>query len=163
VRALRTLIDDTEVTLAFYGSIVYLAIVSAFGSQREPPSPAVAISAIVATASVLYIAHVFAALVPRAARHGRLHRAHLASALRHDLPLLLSAVVPAIPLGLAAAGAISVSSGYRFGVRLTLASLFGLAVLLSRRDGLSWSRAFTAGLVIIALTTVVIWLESNVH
>jgi hypothetical protein len=163
VRALRTLIDDTEVTLAFYGSIVYLAIVSAFGSQREPPSPAVAISAIVATASVLYIAHVFAALVPRAARHGRLHRAHLANALRHDLPLLLSAVVPAIPLGLAAAGAISVSSGYRFGVRLTLASLFGLAVLLSRRDGLSWSRAFTAGLVIIALTIVVIWLESNVH
>jgi len=163
VPILRPLIDDTEVTLAFYGSIVYLAIVSAFGSQREPPDPAVAISAIVATASVLYIAHVFAALVPLAARHGRLHRAHLASALRHDLPLLLSVVVPAIPLGLAAAGAISVSSGYRFGVRLTLASLFGLAVLLSRRDGLSWSRALTAALVIIALTIVVIWLESNVH
>jgi hypothetical protein len=163
VRAPRTLIDDTEVTLAFYGSIVYLAIVSAFGSQLQPPDPTVAISAIVATASVLYIAHVFAALVPLAARHGRLHSAHLASALRHDLPLLLSVVVPAIPLGLAAAGAISVSSGYRFGVRLTLASLFGLAVLLSRRDGLSWSRALTAGLVIIALTIVVIWLESNVH
>ena len=48
---LRPLIDDTEVTLAFYGSIVYLAIVSAFGSQREPPGPTVAISAIVATAS----------------------------------------------------------------------------------------------------------------
>jgi hypothetical protein len=159
VRALRTLIDDTEVTLAFYGSIVYLAIVSAFGSQREPPDPAIAISAILATASVLYIAHVFAALVPRAARHG----AHLASALRHDLPLLLSVVVPAIPLGLAAAGAISVSTGYKVGVRLTLASLFGLAVLLSRRDGLSWSRALTAGLAIIALTIVVIWLESNVH
>jgi len=163
VQALRTLIDDTEVTLAFYGSIVYLAIVSAFESQREPPDPAIAISAIVATASVLYIAHVFAALVPLAARHGRLHGAHLASALRHDLPLLLSVVVPAIPLGLAAAGAISVNSGYRFGVRLTLATLFGLAVWLSRRDGLSWSRAFTAGLVIIALTIVVIWLESNVH
>jgi hypothetical protein len=163
VQELRTLIDDTEVTLAFYGSIVYLAIVSAFGSQREPPAPAVAISAILATASVLYIAHVFAALVPLAATHGRLVGAHLASTLRHDLPLLLSVVVPAIPLGLAAAGAISVSSGYLFGVRLTLASLFGLAVLLSRRDGLSWSRALTAGLVIIALTIVVIWLESNVH
>jgi hypothetical protein len=122
VPVLRPFIDDTEVALAFYGSIVYLAIVSAFGSQREPPDPAVAISAIVATASVLYIAHVFAALVPRAARHGRLHGAHLASALRHDLPLLLAVVVPAIPLGLAAAGAISVSSGYRFGVRLRLES-----------------------------------------
>jgi hypothetical protein len=163
VSALRSLIDDTEVTLAFYGSIVYLAIVSAFGSQHQPPDPTVAISAIVATASVLYLAHVFAALVPRAARHGRLHRAHLAEALRHDLPLLLSVVVPAIPLGLAAGGAISVDSGYRFGVRLTLAWLFGLAVSLSRRDGLSWRRALAAGGVIIAITIVVIWLESNVH
>jgi hypothetical protein len=163
VRALRALIDDTEVTLAFYGSIVYLAIVSAFGSQREPPHPTVAISAIVATATVLFIAHVFAALVPRAARHGRLHRTHLASALRHDLPLLLSVVVPAIPLGLAAAGAISVDTGYRFGIRLTLAALFGLAVALSRRDGLSWSRAVAAGIVIIGVTLVVIWLESHVH
>jgi hypothetical protein len=163
VRVLRTLIDDTEVTLAFYGSIVYLAIVSAFGSQQQPPDPTVAISAIVATASVLYIAHVFAGLVPRAARHGRLHRAHLASALRHDLPLLLSVIVPVIPLGLAAAGQISVESGYRFGVRLTLAALFALAVQLSRRDGLSWSRALAAGAVIIAVTIVVIWLESHVH
>jgi hypothetical protein len=72
-------------------------------------------------------------------------------------------VVPAIPLGLAAAGVISVSSGYRFGVRLTLASLFGLAVLLSRRHGLSWSRALTAALAIMAVTIVVIWLESHVH
>ena len=163
VQALRTLIDDTEVTLAFYGSIVYLAIVSAFGSQREPPDPTVAISAIVATATVLYVSHVFAALVPRAARHGRLHRAHLANALRHDLPLLLSVVVPLIPLGLAATGAISVDSGYRAGVRLTLAALFGLGVSLSRRDGLSWSRALTASAVIIAVTILVIWLEAHVH
>jgi hypothetical protein len=77
--------------------------------------------------------------------------------------LLISVVVPAIPLGLAAAGTISVESGYRLGVRLTLALLFALAVTLGRRDGLAWNRALAAGAVIIAVTIVVIWLESHVH
>jgi hypothetical protein len=163
MRDLRSLIDDTEVTLAFYSSIVYLAIVSAFGSQREPPDPTVAMSAIVATGTVLYIAHVFAALVPHVARRGHLRGSDVTRALRHDVPLLVSVVVPATPLGLAAAGTISVDSGYRFAVRLTLALLFGLAVMLSRRDGLAWNRALVAGIVIIAVTIVVIWLESHVH
>ena len=88
VRDLRSLFDDTEVTLAFYGSIVYLAVVSAFGAQSEPPPPAAAVSAVVAAATVLYIAHVFASLVPRTARAGRLHAADLWKALRHDAPLL---------------------------------------------------------------------------
>ena len=55
----------------------------------------------IATASVLYIAHVFAALVPKAARKGQLHRADLAASLAHDVPLLLSVIVPVIPLLLA--------------------------------------------------------------
>jgi hypothetical protein len=41
--------------------------------------------------------------------------------------------------------------------------LFGLAVTLGRREGLGWGRALAAGAVIIAVTTVVIWLESLVH
>ena len=83
--------------------------------------------------------------------------------MRHDLPLLMSAVVPIVPLLLAAAGLISVDSGYTAGVRVTLAMLFVLAVMLSRRNGLAWGRALAAGGVIIAVTVVVIWLESSVH
>ena len=49
------------------------------------------------------------------------------------------------------------------GVRLSLGLLFGLAVTLSRRDGLSWNRAIVAGVVIILVTVVVIWLEGQVH
>lgn len=163
MRDLRSLIDDTEVTLAFYGSIVYLAIVSAFGSQREPPNPRVAISALTATATVLFIAHVFAALVPRVARQGHLRGRDVARTLRHDVPLLVSAIVPILPLLLAGAGVISVDSGYRAAVRVTLTMLFVLAVMLSRRNGLAWSRALVAGATIIAVTIVVIWLESQVH
>jgi hypothetical protein len=105
----------------------------------------------------------FAALVPLIARQGTLHRRDVVRVLSHDVPLLVSAVVPTLPLVLAASGMISVESGYRLGVRLTLASLFTLAVMLSRRDGLAWSRALAAGAVIIAVALVVIWLESHVH
>lgn len=163
MRDVRSLIDDTEVTLAFYGSIVYLALVSALGAQADQPPPTAAISAVVATATVLYIAHVFAAVVPKAARAGQLHRADLAAALRHDVPLLLSAIVPAIPLLLASWEVVSVDTGFRLSVRLTIAMLFGLALTLGRRDGLSWRRAAVAGLVIIAVAVVVIWLEAQVH
>jgi hypothetical protein len=163
VRDLRTLIDDAEVTLAFYGSIVYLALVSALGAQSNPPSPTAAISALIATASVLYIAHVFAALVPRAARKGQLHRGDLAAGLLHDVPLLLSVIVPVIPLLLASWEIVAVDTGFRLSVRLTIVLLFGLAVTLSRRDGLSWKRSLVAGVAIIAIAIVVIWLESHVH
>jgi hypothetical protein len=99
------LLDDGDLDLHFtvrQHSIVYLAVVSTLASQREPPRPTVAISAVVIAATVLYIAHVFAALVPRVARAGRMHGAELGTALRHDLPLLITAIVPAIPLLVAA-------------------------------------------------------------
>jgi hypothetical protein len=156
-------LDDVEVTLAFYGSIVYLAVVSSLGSQSEPPAADAAISAVGASATVLYIAHVFAALVPKLARAGRFHPADVRRALTHDVPLLLSALVPIVPLALAAAGVVALETGYRLGVRLTIALLLWLAVSLSRRDGLSWSRSLVAGVVIILITVAVIWLESQVH
>ena len=46
---------------------------------------------------------------------------------------------------------------------MTIALLFGLAVTLSRRDGLSWKRSLIAGAVIIAISIGVIWLEAQVH
>jgi hypothetical protein len=156
-------LDDVEVTLAFYGSIVYLALVSSLGSQSDQPAPAVAISALVATATVLYIAHVFAALVPKAARAGRLHWVDLRRALAHDVPLMLSVLIPVAPLSLAGAGVLSLDTAYRLSVRVTIALLFGLAVSLSRRDGLSWARSLVAGVIIIAIAVGVIWLESRLH
>jgi len=156
-------IDEQEVTLAFYGSIVYLAVVSSLGAQRPQPDPAVAIAAVVSAATVLFIAHTFAALVPRAARAGRLHRHHLLGVLRHDAPLLVTCAVPLIPLILATSDAVAVPTGYRLSVRITIALLFALAIMLGRRDGLAWSRAVGAAGVIIVATTVIIWLESLVH
>jgi hypothetical protein len=142
---------------------VYLAIVAALAAEEPPPEPADAIGAVVLSASVLYLAHVFAALVPRAARAGRLHFPHLLHALRHDLPLLATMLVPVVPLLLGASGALADATAYRLSIRLTMALLFVLAVMLSRRDGLSWRRSLVAGAIIIAVAVVVIWLEARVH
>jgi hypothetical protein len=163
VQSLRAWVDDTEVTLAFYGSIVYLAVVSSLGAQPVPPPAAVAASAVISSAVVLYVAHVFASLVPKAARAGRLNGPDLAASLRHDLPLLVSVVVPTLPLVLATQGAMANATGYRLSVRLTIALLFALAVTLSRRDGLSWMRSVVAGLAIVGVAVAVTWLESQVH
>jgi len=156
-------IDEQEVTLAFYGSIVYLAVVSSLGAQRPQPAPTVAVAAVVSTATVLFVAHAFAALVPRAARAGRVHPRHLGDVLQHDSPLLVTCAVPLIPLALGAWNVIAIDTAYRLSVRLTIGLLFVVAVMLSRREGLSWTRAIGAGLAIIALTLVIIVLESHVH
>jgi hypothetical protein len=163
VRSLRAWVDDAEVTLAFYGSIIYLAVVSSLGAQAVPPAPAVAASAVIASAVVLYIAHVFASLVPKVARAGRLHGPDLMASIRHDLPLVVSVIVPTLPLVLAAQGAVAELTAYRLSVRLTIALLFVLAVTLSRRDGLPWGRSVVAGLVIVGIAIAVTWLESQVH
>lgn len=158
----RRRIDETEVTLATYGSVIYLSVVSILEADG-PSHPSVAIGAVVTAATVLYVTHVFTALVPRVAKAGRLHAADLTRALRHDVPLLLSAVVPVVPLLLATWDVISVEAAYRLSVRVTIGLLFALAVTLGRRDGLGWGRALVAGFVIIGVTFVVIWLESQVH
>ena len=157
----RRYVDDSEVSLAFYGAIVYLALVAVLAAEEHPPPPTEAIAGVVLTASVLYIAHVFSALVPRAARAGRLHAPHLFHALRHDLPLLATVIVPVVPLLLGIWGVVADDTAYRLSIRLTLALLFVLAVLLSRRDGLSWKRSVVAGAIIIAVAVVVIWLEAQ--
>jgi hypothetical protein len=159
----RSPIDDTVVTLVFHGSIVALAVVSALGAEDRPPPPTSGISVVVASATVLYVSHVFAALVPRAARAGHLRREHLAAALQHDAPLLLSVIVPVVPLALAATGVVPVARGYQLSIRSTLAMLFVLALTLGRRDGLSWGRSLAAGGSIIVVATAVIVLESMVH
>jgi hypothetical protein len=156
-------VGDTEVGLAFYGCIVYVAVVAALESQSPPPGPASAISAVVASASVLFVAHVFAALVPKAARAGRLHPRDVAHAVRHDAPLLLSVIVPTLPFVLALSNVVEVETAYRLSVRLTLAMLFVLTVALSRSAGLGWLRALLSGAVIIVVTVAITWLETHVH
>jgi hypothetical protein len=156
-------LDDDELTLIFYGSIIYLAVVAALGSQTIPPPPQVAIGTLAATTIVLYMAHVFTNLVPKAARAGRLHGRDFGHALVHESPLVLTAVVPIIPLALAFWEVIDQNKAYTLSIRLSIGLLFVLAVSVSRRDGLTWGRALVAGAVIIAIAAIVITLESMIH
>jgi hypothetical protein len=118
---------------------------------------------VASTASVLYLAHVFASLAPRAARAGRLHLDDLVHALRHESPLLACVVVPAIPFLLVVANAIMLAAAYRLSVRLAMATLLVLAVALSRREGLGWRRSIASGVLLVGVTIVITWLETRVH
>lgn len=162
MRQLRK-VEDTHVSLAFYGSIVYLAVVSSLGSQDEPPGAGEGTSALIGTAVALYVAHVFASLVPSAARSGRLRGRNVAASLRHATPLMISVIVPVVPLVLADVDVMRIDTAYRISVRITLVMLFGIAVVLSLQDGLSWRHAITAAGAIILVSLAVIWLESRAH
>jgi hypothetical protein len=154
---------DTEIGLAFYGCIVYVAVVAALEGQARPPGPASAMAAVIAAACVLFVAHVFAALVPKAARAGRLHPRDLAHATRHDAPLLLAVIVPILPFVLALSNVLEPQAAYRLSVRLTLALLFVLTIALSRSEGLGWVRSIVSGVAIIVVTVAITWLETHVH
>ena len=158
-----TATTDAAVGLALYGSITYAAVVAALGAQQIPPRAGPAISAVAATASVLYVAHVFASLAPQAARAGRLRAHDLARGLAHDSALLVSAAVPAGPFVLALTDRIAITTAYAASVRLTMAMLFIVTVALGRRDGLGWARSTVSGVAIVATTVLITWLETHVH
>ncbi len=159
---LRRWIHDAAVTRAFYGSVVYAAVVTVFAAEQLQPPPAKAIGGVVASAVILFVAHAFAELVPRVVHAGRLQGADVGHVAVTELPLLVVALVPIVPLALGAAGALSQSTAYLVSVRVTLLALFVLAAALCRREGLSWGRSLGAAAGILVATSVVIVLEAMI-
>jgi hypothetical protein len=159
---LREWIHDAAVTRAFYGSVVYAAVVTVFASEQVQPPVTRAIGGVVATAVILYIAHGFSELVPRIVHAGRLARGDVAHVAVAELPLLIVALVPIAPLAAGAWGVLATPTAYRLSVVVTLVALFVLATALCVRNGLSWARSLGAGIGILVATSVVIWLEALV-
>lgn len=159
---LRRWIHDAAVTRAFYGAVVYAAVVTVFAAETIQPPAMKAIGGVIATAMILYVAHAFSELVPRIVHAGRLTRGDTAHVAVAELPLLVVALVPIAPLTAAVAGLLAIPDAYRVSVRVTLLALFVLATTLCRRDGLSWPRSLGAGAGILAATSVVIVLEAAV-
>jgi hypothetical protein len=159
---LRRWIHDAAVTRAFYGSVVYASVVTVMAAEDQQPPAQTAMAAVVGTALILYVAHGFSELVPRIVHAGRLTGGDLAHVAAMEVPLLLVALVPILPLAAASIGVLDLSTGYRWSVGLTVGALFVLAIAFCVRDGLSWSRSLVAALSIVAATAVVIYLEALV-
>jgi hypothetical protein len=157
---LRRFIRDDAVTRAFYGSVVYAALVSVFAAEAVQPPPGRAIGGVVLTAVILFVAHGFAELVPRVVHAAGFRWADLRHVARAETPLLVTAIVPVAPLLLGAFEVVSPATAYRASLLTTLAGLFLLATALCRRDGLGWGRSLGAGAGILAATSVVIALEA---
>ena len=120
-----------------YGTIVALAVLVA-GARAFPHEAGHIAALVVATTVVFWLAHVYAHGLGRSvARDRRLTLAELREVARHEWAIVEAAMLPAIPLLLAAFGLIST----RFAVWLALGT--GLAVLAA--EGLLFARVERLG------------------
>jgi hypothetical protein len=141
-----------------YGTIVVMAAIAA-GSAGEQTDPGALAAVAMTTATVLWIAHVYAhGLGEGLARGTRLGVREFATVAHRELSIILAAILPTVALVLADVGVVEV----RTGVRLALA--FGVAALavqgaryaslehLGRLEGaISIALNVLLGLVIVAL------------
>jgi len=120
-----------------YGTIVALAVLVA-GARAFPHEAGHIAALVVATTVVFWLAHVYAHGLGRSvARDRRLTLAELRDVARHEWAIVEAAMLPALPLLLAAFGLIST----RFAVWLALGT--GLAVLAA--EGLLFARVERLG------------------
>jgi len=120
-----------------YGTIVALAVLVA-GARAFPHEAGHIAALVVATTIVFWLAHVYAHGLGRSvARDRRLTLAELRDVARHEWAIVEAAMLPALPLLLAAFGLIST----RFAVWLALGT--GLAVLAA--EGLLFARVERLG------------------
>ncbi len=120
-----------------YGTIVALAVLVA-GARAFPHEAGHIAALVVATTIVFWLAHVYAHGLGRSvARDRRLTLAELRDVARHEWAIVEAAMLPALPLLLAAFGLIST----RFAVWLALGT--GLSVLAA--EGLLFARVERLG------------------
>lgn len=144
---------------AIYGGVLYLTLLVVLASQDPPPERGEIVLILAVSAIVYFAAHVYAAVVPALAQHGRFHRGAIVDACRDELPILIAAVIPLAPMVLHATGAIGVEAAYLLAVFLTLAVLIVYVLVEGRRAGLSWFRTLITAALIVVVGILVLVLE----
>jgi len=121
-----------------YGTIVSLAVLVA-GAKAFPHEPGHIAVLVVATMVVFWLAHVYAHGLGRSlARDRRLTLAELLDVARHEWAIVEAALLPAIPLLLAAFGLISTRFAVWLGIGTGLAVLAAEGLLFARAERLGW-------------------------
>jgi hypothetical protein len=150
-----------EMTSAIYGTILVTAIVAAL-SEYDGASALETAGAVILGALVLWLAHVYAALMAASASGRRVSGADLHEAMVEDWPIVQSAVPALVALVLGAVHVLTDATSIALALWAGVAALFVWGWLASRhqRVGLA-ARLLTAGvngalgLLIVALKVVV--------
>jgi hypothetical protein len=146
-----------------YGAVLVLAVITALSKSGQAEAE-VLLGGVIVTSGVFWIVHVYAdTLAARVAAPERRWRELAAFHARHELPILLAALPPAIPLALGAVGVLSRDAASWAAIAAGLIELFGWGVLLGRALGYGRTRTFGIGLLNVALGGVMVGLKVLVH
>lgn len=146
-----------------YGTVLMLAVIVALTKSGQA-QPSIVLGGVVATATVFWIVHVYAdTLAGRVGQPGRSWRALATEVGREELPILQSAIPPAIPLALGTVGVLSREAAGWVAIALCLVELFGWGLLVARALGYRGLVAVGLGLFNIALGGIMVGLKVLVH
>jgi hypothetical protein len=161
VEATRT--DDTHaVARTIYGTILITALVAGLSEGEDIDAWQILVS-VTATATVFWIAHVYAEILSQRLAAGRsLAWPEIGKALDDEAPMLMAGIPPALALALATLGFYSTATGVTLAIGFGVAALFAYGIVLGRRERAGRLQTFlgaclngTFGLVIVALKAFV--------
>jgi hypothetical protein len=142
------------------GTIVAAGVLTASAADEHPQAFDVALY-MVATVFVLWLAHGWAHGLGRRAAGADEHG--LGVGLRHELPVLESALVPLLALALASAAGDTDENAIMIAAWACVAELGVFGAGIARREGLSTFRIATTAVGCAALGVAMIALKSFVH
>lgn len=151
-----------DYTAAIYGTIVVASVIAALG--HEHVAAGTVAGSVVSTAFVFWLAHTWAAgTAERVASGGHLSRRRMAEIARHEWPMVESALLPLLPIALAAAGAWSDQTGTDVALAIVVAQLFAWGLVVGRRTYDRWPAALLSGVVHGAFGVLLVLLKALVH
>jgi hypothetical protein len=146
-----------------YGTLVVVSVVTAL--SVDPASGAgFILSAVLATAAVFWIAHVYAStLQVRLDRTGRSLAGDVRATMVHEASLLEAALLPSVPLLLATLGVLERDTGILLAQIVGLAELFLSGYTVARVLRGSTLKAVLSGIFCLALGAGIIALKALLH
>jgi hypothetical protein len=155
-------VDPQLAAGAVYGTLLALGVIAAF-SEEDRVRAGEVLGGVLATTIVYWLTHAYAqfvarrALTPEGPWTGQLR-----DGLRHELPILESAIPPALALLGGIVGLWSHRTGIDLALAVGIAELLGWGLALGRRAGQSWPLAAGTGALVAAMGIVLVGLKALV-
>ena len=157
----RALGRRSHVALTVYGTIVVMATIAA--ESPLEPSPRDLAELVIATVTVIWLAHFYAETLAESIRRGgRLHRDDMRALADRELSIVRASATPVFFLILGAAGAIDEVWAIRLAFAAGLATLAVQGVRFARQRHLSRRRRAAAVAINLTLGLVIVGLKSIV-
>jgi hypothetical protein len=156
--------DDTHaVARTIYGTILITALVAGLSEDEDIDAWRILVS-VTATATVFWIAHVYAEVLSQRLAAGRsLAWREIARALDDEAPMLMAGIPAALALALAALGFYTTDTGVTLAIGFGVAALFAYGIVLGRREKAGRMQTFLGACLNGAFGLVIVALKAFVH